>query len=168
MVWLHTSGEVLEPEHRVAVERWVEAGGGYAGLHGASDAEREWPFYERLVGARFRYHPSDQRQNAVLIVEDQAHPSTRAMPLRWEWEDEWYVHETNPRANNHVLLTVDESTYDCEEEAMGADHPIAWSGQVGLARTWYSALGHHAESYADPVFRAHVWGGVESVLKSAR
>ncbi|MHB1475686.1 MAG: ThuA domain-containing protein, partial [Dermatophilaceae bacterium] len=159
-VWLQVSGDVLSPMQRVAFGEYLRAGGGFAGVHGACDAERSWPEYEDIVGARFLYHPETDDQAADLIVENADHPSTRHLPARWNWVEEWYVFEKNPRGRVNPLLAVDEATYDVEEKSMGADHPICWSGTFGAGRTWYTALGHHPAAYSDETFAAHVWGGI--------
>lgn len=165
VVWLQVSGDVLGPSQRAAFARFLRGGGGFAGVHGASDAERSWPEYEDIVGARFLYHPHDQAQAADVLVADKEHPSARHLPARWNWTEEWYVFDRNPRGRVDVVLTVDEQTYDAEEHAMGPDHPVSWQGRFGAGRTWYSALGHHPEAYEDSDFAAHVWGGISGVLR---
>jgi type 1 glutamine amidotransferase len=39
---------------------------------------------------------------------------------------------------------------------MGRDHPVIWWRRVGRGRTFYTALGHTTESYAETRFRAHL------------
>lgn len=172
-VWLHVSGNVLESTQRTALADFLARGGGFAGIHGAADAEREWPEYEQIVGARFLYHPNDGAQVADLIVEGPEHPSTTALPNPWSWTEEWYSFERSPRPEVDVLLAVDESTYDHTYDPtvfprdalkMGDDHPISWAGRFGEGRTWFTALGHHVDAYANPLFIEHVWGGISSVL----
>ena len=155
VVFLLTSDDVLDAEQEAAFERYVRAGGGYAGVHSASDTEYEWPFYGRLVGAYFDQHP--EIQSATVDVVDRSHPSTAHLPAEWAWTDEWYAFRALPE-RVHVLLRVDEGTY--EGGTMGADHPLAWCHEASGGRAWYSALGHRAEGYADPAFRAHLLGGL--------
>lgn len=156
VVFLNTSGDVLNHEQQAALERYVRAGGGFAGIHAAADTEHDWPFYGELVGARFANHPPGLH-TATVRVEDRAHPSTSGIPDRWERTDEWYNFGSNPRASVHVLANLDESTYS--GGTMG-DHPIAWCRPVGKGRSWYSAGGHASESYADPMFISHMEGGI--------
>lgn len=155
VVFLSTSGDVLDADAEAAFERYVEAGGGYAGVHAASDTEYEWPFYGRLVGAYFASHP--EIQPAAVDVVDRTHPSTRDLPARWERTDEWYDFREVP-AGVRILATLDESTY--EGGAMGDRHPAAWCHDRLGGRAWYTAGGHTAESYAEPAFRAHLAGGI--------
>lgn len=167
VVFAHASGDVLDDEARASLVAFVEAGGGFAGIHGASTAERGWPEYEKLVGARFLMHPPGTT-SARVRVENPGHPSTAHLDAEWPWIDEWYCFESNPRENVTVLLTVDETDYLPDgEPSMGDDHPLAWHGTYGEGKTFYTALGHPIWAYDDPTFRAHVWGGITSVLPGA-
>lgn len=165
-VWLQVSGDVLEEDQRRSLANFLELGGGFAGIHAASDAERGWPDFVKIVGSRFLYHPANQAQGALLTIENPDHPSTAGLASPWEWTDEWYVFEHNPRGEVDVLLTIDESTYDTQAEKMGSDHPLSWKGSFGAGRTWYTALGHYPKTYGDSNFRSHIWGGVRSVVKA--
>ena len=109
VIWLSTTGDVLNAAQQAAFERYIAAGGGYVGVHAASDTEYDWPWYGGLVGAYFASHPADQ--TATVKVADQVHPSTAGLPQRWTRLDEWYNYRTNPRGNVHVLATLDETTY---------------------------------------------------------
>jgi type 1 glutamine amidotransferase len=167
VIWLDVTGDVLEEEQRAAFAGFLRGGGGFAGIHSASDAEWSWPEFEQIIGARFLSHPNDalQLQTAQLRVIDATHPSTRGLPDPWSWTDEWYVYRADPSDRVDVLLEVDESTYDVDGVPMGERHPISWHSTFGAGRTWYTALGHRDEYFADPSYRAHLWGGVESVLR---
>lgn len=159
VVWLNTTGDVLNEAQQAAFRAYIEAGGGYVGIHSAADTEYDWPWYGTLLGgdAWFRSHPAIQ--TAELMVEEPGHPSTSHLPPRLAVTEEWYNFQRNPRPAVSVLLTLDEATYDPGGDAMG-DHPIAWSHAVGAGRAWYTGLGHRSETYADPAFRAHVLGGL--------
>ncbi len=156
VVFLSTTGTILDSEQKAAFEHYIHAGGGYAGIHSATDTEYSWAWYGRLVGTFFKSHPQVTR--ATLHVEDHKHPSTVMLPEKWERVDEWYNFRTNPRPGVHVLLTLDETTYKGGE--MGQDHPIAWYHDFEGGRAWYTALGHTPESYREPLFVAHLWGGI--------
>jgi cytochrome c len=150
VVFLLTSGDVLDRRQRAALRRYVRAGGGWAGVHSAADTEHDWPFFGTLLGgARFRSHPAPAA--GTVRVDDPGHPATRGLPLSWTRTDEWYAFTARPRA--HVLLTL-----------TGADpHPVAWWRPVARGRAFYTALGHTDESWADPLYVAHVAGGVRFV-----
>jgi len=156
VIWLSTTADVLNAAQQTAFEGYIRAGGGYAGVHAASDTEYDWPWYGNLVGAYFASHPANQ--NATVRIEDTSHPSTAGLPVAWNRLDEWYNYRTNPRAQTHVLATLDESTYT--GGSMGGDHPIAWCRGYDGGRSWYTGMGHTIESYAEANFRTHLLGGI--------
>jgi type 1 glutamine amidotransferase len=156
VVFLSTTGDVLDDTQESVLQRYIHSGGGFAGVHAAADTEHGWPWYLSLVGAEFRTHPAIQR--AVLRVADPAHASTRGLPAAWTRTDEWYDFVESPRGTVQVLLTLDETTY--AGGGMGADHPIAWCRWLEGGRTWYTALGHTRESWSEPLFLDHVRGGI--------
>ncbi len=159
VVFLLTTGHILDTSQQAAFERYIQHGGGYAGVHSASDTEYNWPWYGQLVGAYFdRVHGHSHIVSATVHVVDPAHPSTSMLPAVWVRADEWYNFATNPSNQVHVLLTVDEKTY--QGGVMGANHPIAWYHVFDGGRSWYTAMGHTSESYHEPLFLAHLWGGI--------
>ncbi|MEU8188645.1 ThuA domain-containing protein [Micromonospora carbonacea] len=160
VIWLSTTGDVLTADQQAAFERYIQAGGGYAGVHAASDTEYDWPWYGKLVGAYFSNHPANQQ--ATVKVEDHAHPSTATLPDKWSRFDEWYNFRTNPRANVHVLASLDEKSYTPGTGAMGADHPTAWCQDYDGGRAWYTGGGHTQQSYQEPEFLAHLLGGIRT------
>lgn len=160
VVFLNTTGDVLDAAQQAAFERFVRRGGGFVGVHSAADTEYEWPFYGELVGAYFKGHPAVQR--ATVVVEDRVHPSTSHLGATWARTDEWYDYRASPRGRVRVLLSLDESTYS--GGTMGGDHPIAWCHRVGEGRAFYTGGGHTRESYSDPVFRRHLLGAIRYVL----
>jgi cytochrome c len=158
VVFLLTTGDVLNQSQQQAFEAFIRNGGGFAGVHSAADTEYDWPWYGGLVGTYFRSHP--QIQPASIRVEDAGHPSTAGLPRRWARTDEWYNFARNPRPSVHVLATLDETSYAPGPGAMGADHPIAWSHSYAGGRAWYTAGGHTEESYREPRFRRHLLNGI--------
>jgi type 1 glutamine amidotransferase len=159
VVFLMTTGHILDASQQAAFEQYIRHGGGYAGVHSASDTEYNWPWYGQLVGAYFdRVHGHSHIVQATVHVVDHAHPSTSMLPTVWIRTDEWYNFATNPSNSVHVLLTVDEKTY--QGGVMGANHPIAWYHTFDGGRSWYTAMGHTSESYREPLFLAHLWGGI--------
>ncbi|MBI4579703.1 MAG: ThuA domain-containing protein, partial [Planctomycetes bacterium] len=156
VVFLLTTGDVLEPEQQAAFERYVRAGHGYVGVHSAADTEYDWPWYGGLLGAYFSSHPAIQP--AGVQIEDPTHPSTAGLPERWNREDEWYNFRSNPRGAVRVLARVDEASYG--GGTMGGDHPLVWYHEYDGGRAWYTAMGHTRESYAEPLFLHHLLGGI--------
>ena len=157
VVWLSTTGTVLNNNQRAAFEAYIEGGGGYVGIHAAADTEYNWPWYGNLVAAYFHSHPHNQ--TAVLQIENQQHPATRHLGSTWSHYDEWYNYQTNPRENVQVLMSLDETSYSPGNGAM-VDHPIAWYHKVGAGRAFYTGLGHTQAAYADTKFIAHIKGAL--------
>jgi type 1 glutamine amidotransferase len=157
IVWLSTTGDVLDDTQQAAFQSYIHAGGGYVGIHAAADTEYTWPWYGGLVGAYFRSHPANQQ--ATVRVEDRASPSTAHLSPTWTRTDEWYNYATNPRANVKVLTALDESTYT--GGTMGADHPNTWCQNYDGGRSWYTGMGHLEESYTDAAFTRLLLGGIQ-------
>jgi type 1 glutamine amidotransferase len=156
VIWLSTTGDVLNEAQQTAFEGYIKGGGGYVGVHAAADTEYDWPWYGQLVGAWFKSHPATQQ--ATIDVGDRVHPSTKDVPATWTRTDEWYDYKRNPRADVHVLAELQESSYS--GGTMGSDHPIAWCRAFDGGRTWYTGLGHTQQSYTEAAFRSHLTGGI--------
>jgi type 1 glutamine amidotransferase len=159
VVFMSTTGDVLNAAQQAAFERFIRRGGGFAGVHAAADTEYDWPFYGGLIGAYFAGHPDIQ--NASILVEDPGHPSTAPLPLIWMRRDEWYNFQRNPRGAVTVLATLDERTYS--GGTMAPDHPIMWSQTFEGGRSWYTAGGHTAESFSEPLFAEHLGRAIQWV-----
>jgi type 1 glutamine amidotransferase len=156
IVFLNTSGDVLDDFQQAAFERYIRGGGGFVGVHAAADTEHDWAWFGLLVGARFKSHPAVQP--AILDVVDAEHPAMRLVPRRWPRTDEWYNFHEPPRASIRVLLRLDESTYSGGE--MPGGHPAAWCHEFEGGRAFYTAGGHTSESFAEPLFRQHLLGAI--------
>ncbi|XVV00511.1 ThuA domain-containing protein [Actinosynnema sp. CA-248983] len=156
VVFLNTTGDVLNATQQTAFETYIRGGGGYVGVHSAADTEYDWPFYGELVGAYFSSHPAIQQ--ATVRVENRAHPATAHLGSSWVRTDEWYNYRTNPRSTARVLATLDESTYS--GGSMGGDHPHTWCKSVGSGRSFYTGSGHTQSSYSEAGFRSMVLGGL--------
>ena len=166
VVFHNIDGEgILNAGQRTAFERWMQRGGGLVGIHAAANADRDWAWYEDMMGgAQFLDHPSGafQFQQATVNVQDTTHPATQTLPNPWVREDEWYSFTANPRAKVHVLMTLDESTYNLTGATpMGADHPIAWCSNYDGGRHFYTALGHHGSYWSEPDYLEHIQGAIE-------
>lgn len=165
VVFLLTTGDVLNGEQRGAFERYIQAGGGYVGVHSASDTEYGWPWYRKMVGHMFRAHPPIQ--TAVLKVEDRNFPGMDRFAKRALVTEEWYEFTAAESDKLHYLLTVDESTYQPKDKAVPRDgkgtegfHPVSWYQSYDGGRAFYTALGHLPASYSDQTFLHHLYGGI--------
>ncbi|WP_432954440.1 ThuA domain-containing protein [Micromonospora haikouensis] len=164
VVFLNTTGDVLDAAQQSAFESYVNGGGGYVGVHSAADTEYGWSYYGSLVGGYFASHPAIQQAN--VRIENRAHPATGHLPRTWTRTDEWYNYQTNPRAGARVLATLDESSYS--GGSMGGDHPISWCKTVSSGRSFYTGLGHTQGSYAEAAFRSHLLGGIRYAAGRAK
>ncbi len=157
VVFALTTGDVLNDTQQSALERFVKTGGGWLGIHSASDTEYNWAWYGQLVGAYFKNHPNGLQDTVVSADSD--HPLSRSIPSDgWRVRDELYNFRTNPRGTVRVLATLDERTY--QGGTMGADHPIIWCRDLESGRAWYTGLGHSKAMFTDPTFRASLLVGL--------
>jgi type 1 glutamine amidotransferase len=150
IVFLNTTGDVLDETQQSAMEDFISSGKGFLGVHSAADTEYDWPWYGELVGAYFDSHP--QPQDAVVdFVDPDAHPVTEGLPHQIERFDEWYDFRQQPSEDVTILALVDEATY--EGATMGEPHPIIWAREVHGGRSVYIGFGHTSESFEEPVVR---------------
>lgn len=155
IIFLNTTGDILDETQQGAMERFIQNGGGFVGIHSATDTEYDWAWYGQLVGSYFDGHPAIQE--AQVNVVDNDHLATQGLPSPWTRTDEWYNFAPFPSSVN-VLLTVDETSYS--GGTMGDPHPIAWYHEFDNGRSFYTALGHTEASYSEPLFRQHLLGGI--------
>ncbi|MEV6373273.1 ThuA domain-containing protein [Micromonospora musae] len=157
VVFLNTTGDVLNPGQQGAFESYVTAGGGYVGVHAAAETEPDWPFYQNLVGAKVASTSGVEPGN--VDVADRAHPSTETVPRTLTLTEEWYNFTANVRGQSHVLATADEKSF--AGGTMGYDHPISWCKDYQGGRSWYTGLGHSIETYRANAFKKHLLGGIQ-------
>ena len=153
VVFMSTTGDILDGRQQDALQRYIQAGGGWVGVHSATDTEYDWPWYGRLAGAWFTSHPNNPNvRKGTFRVRDQTHVSTRGLPARWEREDEFYNFKTiSP--DLHVLVDIDETSY--EGGTNGANHPMSWYHEFDGGRAWYTNMGHTEATFAEPLFLNH-------------
>jgi type 1 glutamine amidotransferase len=168
LVFTSTNNEVFDTDaQKVALMRYVQAGGGFVGVHAVTGTERNWEWFKRLVGGTFVRHAKHQKFKQVII--DKNHPSTAAIPANWENADEcYYVTTMNP--DIHVVLAHDLNSVDDKDKPLwfGNSYPSAWYHEWDGGRQFYTALGHDGTMYNDPVFRKHILGGLEWVVSNNR
>ncbi|WP_442587296.1 ThuA domain-containing protein [Pedobacter sp. AW31-3R] len=161
VIFLSPTGDVLNEAQQQAFEKYIQAGGGFAGIHAATDCEFEWSWYGKLVGAYFNGHP--KQQEAILRITDRKNTSTRHLPEVWKRKDEWYNFKSVAEGLQ-ILMTIDEKSYDAGETKMGDVHPVSWYHAYDGGRAFYTALGHTEESYSDPLFLQHLLGGIRYAI----
>ncbi|MFF5922345.1 ThuA domain-containing protein [Streptomyces flavochromogenes] len=190
VVLLSTTGNVLTPGGRAALEAYLRGGGALLAVHAAANAEPDWPFYGELLGTRFDGHP--EIQPGIVLVDDRDHPATAPLPARWAWTDEWYNFTSDPRGSakpgdgtasgggaqsgggrkpgnstesrdapaSGVRILARADETSYRGGTHGDDHPLVWCREIDGGRVFFTALGHASETYRDPVFRAHLSGAL--------
>ena len=166
VIFLCTTGDVLNPEQQAAFERFIKAGGGFVGIHsGGADTEYDWPWFTTMVGHMFHIHPAVQ--TATIKVEDYNFPGMDRFPKRFLETEEWYEFDASRATDLHYLLSVDETTYNPEAnwgsksgKGMGKFHPLSWYHAYDGGRAFYTALGHLPATYSDTNFLHHIYGGI--------
>lgn len=183
IAFVNTTGDVLDEAQQQAMERFVASGGGFVGVHSASDTEYEWPFYAELIGAYFNNHPvfpltaegGPGVQPGDFHVEASDHPAVAHLPVPWTVSDEFYSFKSNPRGQVRVLMNIDENSYNqypntsnlptspsfpLGESGQMGDHPMSWCHDKGGGRAFYTALGHSEHMYRNPDYRQHLAHGI--------
>lgn len=159
VIFLCTTGNVLNEQQQQAFEQFIRNGGGYMGLHSAADTEYDWAWFGELNGAYFKNHP--RQQEAVFNIVDGNNIATAHLPKVWKRFDELYNFKWIG-TDLHILITIDENSYT--GGGNGEDHPMAWYHEFDGGRAFYTALGHDNKSFEDPLYLQHVLGGIKYVM----
>ena len=165
VIFLCTTGDIFDSAQQRVMERFIESGKGFVGIHSASDTEYDWDWYTKLVGRMFYVHPVIQ--TARLNVLDTTFPGLQGFAGQKLWTDEWYQFGPEKIGGLNYILAVDESSYNPKAdwgtkkgEGMGKFHPIAWYHNYDGGRSFYTALGHMPSDFSDPVFLNHLFAGI--------
>ncbi|KAI0350012.1 class I glutamine amidotransferase-like protein [Trametes cingulata] len=158
LLFLSNTGEVLDDAGKAAFQKYLNLGGNFVGIHSASDCLRNTTFFQKELGAAFDYHP--ELQNAASTNSNE------------------YNFKSDPRSVGAVvILSADESSYTDpgpRKFNQGSPHPTTWFQEHGAGadsdstagRSFYTSLGHLNETWHDPLFIAHVMGGIQWALQS--
>lgn len=166
VIFMSTTGDVLNHYQEAAFERFIQAGGGFVGVHAAADTEYDWGWYGRMMGGYFLTHPGIQDsfpnvQPGVLTVVNKDHISTKGLPEQWNKVDEFYSFKKMDSTIN-VLLTIDENSF--KGGYMNGNHPMAWYHEYDGGRAWYTNLGHTKETFSEAPFLQHLLGGIQYAI----
>ncbi len=165
IIFLSTTGDIFDSTQQKVMERFIQSGKGFVGIHSASDTEYDWDWYNKLVGRMFHIHPAIQ--TARLNILDDKFPGMQGFAGNKLWTDEWYQFGPEKVKDLNYILAVDESSYNPKAdwgakkgEGMGKLHPIAWYHNFDGGRSFYTALGHLPSIYNDPAFLNHLYAGI--------
>jgi len=174
IVFTSTNNDVFDTdEQRMAFREYIEAGGGFVGVHSVVGTERNWPWFKMLLGGTFAWHPKFQKY--TLRVIDAEHPSMAGLPKVWEKEDECYFQkELYPGIKTvmvHDISTLDQSEAEKIKANAGSYatlYPAAWYHNYDGGTVWITALGHDKKDYEDPTFVKHIFQGLAYVANQLR
>ena len=154
VIFLSTTGDVLDEMQQNAFIRFIQGGGGYVGIHAAADTEYDWWWYGKLAGAYFQSHPQIQEAKFKKV---KPFGNGVSLPDEWMRTDELYNYK---KISDEIipLYMLDESSYKGGEN--GDNHPIAWYHDFDGGRSFYTGMGHTNESFVDPLFLDHLYQGI--------
>lgn len=165
IIFLSTSGNIFDSTQKKVMERFIQSGKGFVGIHSASDTEYDWAWYTKLVGRMFHIHPV--LQTAKLKVLDVTFPGLQGFANDKLWTDEQYEFGEEKISELNYILGVDESSYNTKVQwgekkgnGMGEFHPLAWYHTYDGGRSFYTALGHLPSIYSDSAFLEHIYAGI--------
>ncbi len=165
VIFLNTTGDIFDSAQQKVMERFIQSGKGFVGIHSATDTEYDWDWYTKLVGRMFHIHPAVQTARVNII--DTSFPGLQGFTGNKLWTDEWYEFGPEKISGLNYILAVDESTYnpnvqwgDKKGEGMGKLHPVAWYHNYDGGRAFYTALGHIPVIFSDPIFLNHLYAGI--------
>ena len=177
VIFTSTNNDVFDTdEQRLAFRRYIEAGGGFVGIHSVTGTERKWDWFKMMLGGTFSWHA--KFQTFTVRVIDTQHPSMKGTPPVWQKADECYFAKElypGPRA----VMVNDFSTIDIsdprQKETLAKNaglfsryFPSAWVHDFDGGITWCTTLGHDKKDYSDPTYLKHIWGGIEYVASSTK
>lgn len=161
LIFLSPTGtNVFNDAQKAAIKEFINNGGGFVGIHAATDFSYEWDWYGKMVGGYFESHP--KVQEVKLNIVEPKNKMVKGLPQPWMHKDEWY----NFKSFNHdvkVLIKADETSY--KGGTMKNDHPVSWYHVFEGGRVFYTAMGHTAECYTDAYFIKHLWAGMKWAMK---
>lgn len=160
VVFLTGGGDVLDPEQEAGLEAYMEAGGGFVGVHDAARAEPYSDWFTGLIGARPAASSPTTVQRATVEVGDRRNPATKDLPVQWKRPDKWLNWTKNPSGTVHTVARVRESTYQPGASANGWDHPVSWCRDYDGGRSFYTGMGGTVPAYDETDFRTHLRGAL--------
>ncbi|MFB0503786.1 MAG: ThuA domain-containing protein [Candidatus Bathyarchaeia archaeon] len=160
-----TTGELpMDDVQKKALLKFVRDGGGFIGIHNATDTFYRFPEYGGMLGGYFQGHPWTQEITAV--VEDQSHPATMHLPKTFRAKEEVYTMKDWSRDKTHVLISLDNNSVDLSKGTRSDnDYALCWWHTYGKGRVFYTAFGHFKELWKEEWFRQHLLNGILWAMK---
>jgi uncharacterized protein len=172
LIFPSTNNDVFDTDaQRLAFRHYIEAGGGFVGIHSVSGTERNWKWFKMMLGGTFAWHPKFQALTVKVI--DPGHASMKGIPKEWVKEDECYfVKELYPGPT--VLMAYDITTLNISDTAQhnlikkhagsfAELYPAVWAYDFDGGFSWCTMLGHDKKDYSNPVYIQHILQGIHYV-----
>ena len=174
ILFLNTNNDVFDTDaQRLVFRRYIEAGGGFVGVHSVLGTERNWPWFKQLLGGTFAWHP--KFQPLKLTVLNSYHPSMEGVPASWTKSDECYfIKEMSPGptvllAHNLAGLNPDETEKINANRGMFTNlYPAAWAYVYDGGYSWCTTLGHDKKDYTDPTYINHLFQGIRFLVSQVK
>jgi uncharacterized protein len=165
IIFLNTTGDIFDSIQQKVMEKFIQSGKGFVGIHSATDTEYDWEWYTKLVGRMFHIHPAIQ--TARVNILDANFPGLQGFAGNKLWTDEWYEFGPEKTSGLNYILSIDESSYNAKVqwgpkkgEGMGKLHPVAWYHNFDGGRSFYTALGHLPTVFSNTDFLDHLYAGI--------
>ncbi len=177
LIFPSTNNDVFDTDlQRLAFRHYIEAGGGFVGIHSVTGTERNWKWFKMMLGGTFAWHAKFQKFTVRVIDAD--HPSMQGVPKVWEKQDECYfAKELYPgpktlMVNDFSTLNMTDTTQKnllVKNSGNFAElFPSAWSHNFDGGHTWCTTLGHDKKDYSDPVYVQHLFQGIRFVASEVK
>jgi uncharacterized protein len=177
LIFASTNNDVFDTDaQRLAFRRYMEAGGGFVGIHSVTGTERNWKWFKMMLGGTFAWHAKFQKYDLKVI--DPTHPSMQSMPMVWTKEDECYFEkELYPGTKSilaHNITTLNIS--DTAERNLiiknaggySEFYPAAWTHDFDGGHAWITVLGHDKKDYSDFMYVKHILQGIYYVAGTVK
>ncbi|GAA3509500.1 hypothetical protein GCM10022393_22530 [Aquimarina addita] len=179
VIWCNTSGNnLLNASQRSAFEDFIANGGGFVGIHAATDTYRDgsWPFYNELVGGivqsdppEFPNHTSNNFNADMTVVNSHSTVDFLGNPGDvWNKSEEYYywLNAGGYLYPDNINVLMVESTGSNDYDAA---RPISWYKEYMGGRSFYTALGHNDSDYDEEDvdnenFIRHIEEGIKYVI----
>ncbi|HWK29381.1 MAG TPA: ThuA domain-containing protein, partial [Solirubrobacter sp.] len=163
VVFLNNTGDRLNTGQEMALQGYIQAGGGFVGIGAAATAEPESAFVTGLIGSRPASDSPTAASDQVLVTGDRVHPATRNIALELTRNDVWYRWNPRPTGTVHTVAryhAVGAAAGDGTSTG-GTDWPISWCRDYQGGRSFYTGMGRTAGAYAEQPFRSHLLGAIQ-------
>jgi type 1 glutamine amidotransferase len=158
----------IETRLKANLMAFIKDGGGFVGIHAATDTFYQWPEYSRMINGCFDGHPWTADKTVSIKVE----PGQEKHPLvamfngeNVEFKEEIYQHkEPYDSKAVHMLLRLDTEKTDMSVKGIKRtdnDFGVSWARPWEKGRVFYCSLGHNHEIYWHPKVLGHYLAGIQ-------